>query len=244
MSLGVLFTSPTFAIDLLPGRPSGAATDPLSIVRFSDVRAGHIELLNDNEIQQLSVQGAYVFDPTLKINYDVNYQRKKFNGSRESDFKDLRIQPIYFPKTLNWGGVIYRPAVGLELRIDYANIDDAIGTGVEQLGALVGLQVLLSRRNRMTIIVDHRRSISGRPLTQSEMHLVAVHSITRYDVWGAVDFSYLVNHDRDDAFVSFVNIQVGHLFTKAIGVHLDYAVPLAGQDQFDYAIRATLRFLY
>ena len=104
-------------------RPDGAASDPLAVVTFTDLRVTSNDLEGGNERNVFSVEGAFVFHPKFKVNYDANYWRTDVAGSTESGWADLRIKPIYFPRARRWPGLIYRTAVGLDLRIDTGNVD-------------------------------------------------------------------------------------------------------------------------
>ena len=94
-----MLTGPVLAADPLPPRPNGAASDPLAVVTFTDLRVTSNDLEGGSERDIFSVEGAYVFHPKFKVNYDANYWRTDVTGPTESGWADLRIKPIYFPRT-------------------------------------------------------------------------------------------------------------------------------------------------
>jgi hypothetical protein len=176
----IMLTGPVVAADSLPPRPNGAASDPLAVVTFTDLRVTSNELEGGSERDVFSVEGAYVFHPKFKVNYDANYWRTDVTGSTESGWADFRIKPIYFPRTRIWRGLVYRTSIGLDLRIDTGNVDKGIGDGADQLGVLAGVQLLFSRRTRLSIIGEYRKSFDsepGRDLEQTILGLVGVRSI-------------------------------------------------------------------
>lgn len=243
----LLFSGVGVAADLPLTRPSGAASDPLAIVRFTDFRIASIQLADKNDREVLSIEGAYIFHPTFKVNYDANYWHTDVTGSDQTGLADIRIRPIYFPRTQRWRGFLFRTAIGMDLRLDGGNVDKGIGDGAHQLGVLAGLQLLFSRQSRISIVGEYRNSFhsdTDRDLEQTLLGLVGIHTFPSLKSWVAADLLFLVNHQDDHASTTTLKMQVGRSFTESTGAHLEALFPLAGQELFDYAIRLTLRVQY
>ena len=235
------------AADALPSRPSGAASDLLSIVRFTYLRTTTIQLRDGSDREVISVEGSYVFHPTFKVNYDANYWRTDVTGSDQTGWADSRIRPIYFPRTQRWRSLVYRTAVGMDLRLDAGNADKGIGSGAHQFGVLAGLQLLFSRQTRMSIVGEHRKAFASEPgydLEQTVLGVVGVHTFPTLKSWVATELIFVVNHEGDDTSTTTFKFQLGRSFTKTLGVHMDAVFPVAGRDFIDHAIRLTLRIQY
>ena len=243
----LMFPGTGIAADLPLTPPSGAASDPLAIVRFTDFRVSSIQLTDESDREVLSIEGAYIFHPTFKVNYDANYWRTDVTGSDQTGWADIRIRPIYFPRTQRWRGFLFRTAIGMDLRLDGGNVDKGIGDGAHQLGVLAGLQLLFSRQSRISIVGEYRNSFhtdTNRDLEQTLLGLVGVHTLPSLKSWVAADLVLLVNHEDDHASTTTLKMQAGRSLTKSIGAHMDALFPIAGQDLFDYALRLTLRVQY
>jgi hypothetical protein len=216
-------------------------------VTFTDLRVTSNDLEGGSERNVFSVEGAYVFHPKFKVNYDANYWRTDVTGSTESGWADFRIKPIYYPRTRRWRGLVYRSAVGLGLRIDTGNVDKGIGEGADQLGVLAGLQLLFSKRTRMSIIGEYRKSFDsepGRDLEQTLLGLVGIRSIPSIKSWVAANLIFVLDHENDDRSTTTINLQAGRSITPTLGAYLEALLPVAGQDVIDHALRLTLRLQY
>jgi len=242
-----LLTGAVVAAEPLLTRPGGAASDPLAVVTFTDLRLTSNDLEGGSERDVFSVEGAYVFHPKFKVTYDANYWRTDVTGSTESGWADFRTKAIYFPRTRLWQGLVYRTAVGLDLRIDTGNVDKGIGDGADQLGVLAGLQLLFSRQTRLSIFGEYRKSFDsepGRDLEQTVLGLVAVRSIPSVKSWLAANLIFVLDHENDGASTTTINLQAGRSFTPTLGAYLEALLPVAGRDVIQNAVRLTLRIQY
>ena len=173
--------------------------------------------------------------------------RRTISGPSRSGWAAFPIQPLSFPRTRLRQGWAYRTAVGADLRLSADNTDAGIGEGADQLGLLAGLQLLFSRRTRLSITGEYRKSFRSEArfdVEQTELGVTGVRSIPSHQAWVSAQVIYLFNHTQRDDSTSTLDLQIGRLFTPKLGFHIDYFLPLAGLDIVDQGFRLILRIRY
>ena len=109
----VLLTSQAWAAD----EPAETASNPLAKGRNTDLRYQAFDVDDQSHQQTVSIEGAFMALPDLKIKYEAHYSETDVTGSSERGWEQFSLKGIYFPKEGKWGKWGYRVAVGLEHRV-------------------------------------------------------------------------------------------------------------------------------
>jgi hypothetical protein len=217
------------------------ASNPLAAVNNTDIRWQYFDL-DGPELNDLSVDGAYMLNPKLKLKYDLHYWNTDVTGSSESDWESLHLKPIYFPAEGEWGSWKYRLAVGIEWILDFGNEDKGIGSGSDQLAPLVGLAFM--RGNSVLVpLVQHFVEYDGPDVNQTAFRLIAIQSLSN-NFWGKLDAKIPVDWENDNAIPATIEVQVGKMFTPSLGTYLDGLVGIGGDRPYDWGVGVGMRFNY
>ena len=100
------------------------ASNPLAAVNNTDIRWQHFDLGDGQSLDDISVDGAFMAMPTLKIRYELHYARASV-GDMDSTYLDtLVLKGIWFPKQgVTDSGLKYRVALGLDWITDLGGED-------------------------------------------------------------------------------------------------------------------------
>ena len=234
----VLLTSQAWAAD----EPAENASNPLAKGRNTDLRYQAFDVDDQSHQQTVSIEGAFMALPDLKIKYEAHYSETDVTGSSERGWEQFSLKGIYFPKEGRWGKWGYRVAVGLEWLIDGGNSDLGIGTGADQLGPFVGLALTPRQGTTLIPLIQHFESYRGADVSVTAARLIAMQTLSRAS-WIKLDGIFPYDWDRD-AVPANIELQYGRNLSNSLALFVDGLVGLGSDRPYDYGFGVGVRFIY
>jgi len=219
------------------------ASNPLAAVNNTDIRYKY-KWVDDSDLQDAYVEGAYTVTPDLKLKYEIHYNSTDITGTRHNEFERTSLKAIYFPSKarLNetWG---VKTAVGLEWIVDFRNSSKGIGGGADQLAPLVGLAFSNSQTGLALIpLVQHYESYSGNDYSQTSMRLIALQPFAQ-DYWAKMDLK--VPYDWDQKrWPASAELQLGYNIRPGLAAYTDLMTGVGPDRLYDFGLGVGLRFNY
>ena len=220
------------------------ASNPLAAVTNTDLRAKYFDL--DGDIRRdYYVDGATMVTPNLKLKYELHYWNTNVTGSGEKDWESLHLKPIYFPEEMigKLGEWKYKLAVGGEVIVDFGNDDKGIGSGSDQIAPLVGL-ALNKGDTSLIPLVQHYTEYSGPDVNKTSFRLIFLQAFPDHDMWFKLDNKVPVDWENDNEIPASIELQLGKMFSPALGTYVDWLVGVGGDRDYDWGVGAGLRYNY
>ena len=219
------------------------ASNPLAAVTNTDLRAQYFDL-DGPERRDYWVDGADMLTSNLKLKYELHYWDTDVTGSSESDWESLHLKPIYFPEKMvgKLGEWKYKVAIGGELIIDFGNEDKGIGSGSDQIAPLLGFAMV--RGDTVLVpLVQHFVEYDGPDVNTTSFRMIAIQSFPN-KYWGNLDAKVPVEWENDNEIPATFEVQLGKMFTPAIGTYVDGLVGIGGHKPYDWGVGVGVRFKY
>lgn len=219
------------------------ASNPLSKSTNTDLKVKYLELTNDRERFEYTVDGSFMLNPKLKIKYELHYWDTDVTGQDESDFESVHLKAIYFPKD----GVIktwkYRLAGGVEWIYDFDNANKGIGSGSDQISPFLGI-ALASEGGLMLIpLVQHYTEYDGPDVNMTAFRVIAMQSFSDH-WWGKLDLKIPFDWENDNEIPASAELQIGKMLTPQFGLYLDSLFGIGCDRPYDYGVGFGIRFKY
>lgn len=220
------------------------ASNPLARVKNTDVRWKYFDKANDGgRINDYYVDGAFMINPKIKIKYELHYWETNTTGSSKSGFESALVKLIYFPKEgILDNGVKYRLAVGMDLVVDFDNVDKGIGMGADQIGPFAGIALALPSGLSLIPLVQHSVSFNGEDVNTTTARLIALQPLPR-QMWLKVDV--ILPYDwENDTLPGKAELQFGMNVNRNVALYVDGIAGL-GHDRFvDWGVGVGVRIKY
>jgi hypothetical protein len=217
------------------------ASNPLAAVNNTDLRVQYFDL-DGSDRSDYWVDGAYMLSSKLKLKYELHYWSTDVTGSRESDFEEFRVKPIYFPTQGKWGSWNYKLALGAEWVVGFGNEDKGIGTGSDQIAPLAGL-ALVKGNTVLVPLVQHFLSYDGPDVNTTAFRLIAIQSLPNA-FWGKLDAIVPVEWENDNAVPATAEVQLGKMFTSSVGLYVDGLFGVGDDKPYDWGVGVGFRLNY
>ena len=220
------------------------ASNPLASVTNTDLRLQYLDLANGlGRVNDLFVDGAFMINPKLKIKYELRYWETNVTGFSESGFESAVVKVIYFPKEgILDNGIKYRLAVGLDLIVDFDNLDKGIGMGADQIGPFAGIALALPSGMTVIPLVQQFLSVSGEDVNITAARVIALQPLPR-QMWLKADL--ILPYDWEtDTVPAQAELQFGINVNRKVALYVDAIVGVGGDKLFDWGVGAGLRIKY
>ena len=226
------------------GKQHENASNPLAAVNNTDVRVQYLDLEDDAERYDFYLlDGSYMLFPKLKLKYELHYWDTDVTGSSENDWESFHLKPIYFPKEGKFGTWKYRLAVGVEWILDFGNEDKGIGSGSDQIAPLFGVALMPGGGLVLVPLVQHFVEYDGPDVNTTAFRLIGVQSLPS-QFWVKLDAKLPVDWENDNEIPATVEVQLGKMFTPAIGTYIDGLFGIGGDRPYEWGVGLGVRFNY
>ncbi len=232
------------------GALAGAeASNPTAAVNFQDIRYRYFDLRSGRQKHSFETEGAFVPHPRLKLTNELRGNYTDQGGSWEADVEELKLKAISLTDMMPFG-VKAKFALGLEWLKDLGDFDEGTGTGSDQLAPLVGVGWLPTERDFVITLVQYFHSYdesSNAPTVRvTGPRLIYIRAIPQIQGWAKVDYKMAIDHKRSDDFTSTLELQVGTMFNRRIGMYAEF---LVGNDildtrAYDFGAGLAVRLMY
>ena len=222
---------------------AAAASNPLSSASNLDFRLDYFDLDGSKDRIDISVRGATLLHPKVKLAFEVHYWSTDITGTTEDDWERVVIRPIYFIKDVKlsdrWG---MRLATGVEFSFDAGNADKGIGSGSDQIAPLFGI-AFNNRDSGLTLIpfVQQFLSYDGPSVNITAFRLIALQPLPD-SMWLRLDTKLPFDWENDTVPASF-EVELGKMF-EGWGVYGTGFVGIGGDRLYDWGVGAGVRFSF
>ena len=220
------------------------ASNPLSIVNFTDVRY-HYQTSDIEDKNRLFIEGALVATSRLKIIYDISYSQTDRSGEDEADFETLAISPVYYgfdgKLSEKW---YFRSNFGFDWTYDFGNEDKGIGSGADSIGPRIGFG-LTNLESAVTVaaILQHTQSYNGS--SDIEASTLSITSIRQFRKAGWISSNVVIIRDWEyNAWRSSLSLQAGYSFDNGKAIYVNGMAGIGRDRLFDVGAGLGLRFYY
>jgi len=220
------------------------ASNPLSIVNYTDVRYQH-HTGDIEDVNRLFIEGALVATPRLKIIYDLSYSQTDRSGEDEADFETLGISPVYFgfdgKLSEKW---YFRSNFGFDWTYDFGNDDKGIGSGADTIGPRIGIG-LANLESEVTagVILQHTQSYNGN--SDIEATTLSITTVRQFRKAGWISSNVVVIRDWEyNAWRSSFSFQAGYGFDNGKAIYVNGMAGIGRDRLFDVGAGLGLRFYY
>ena len=231
------------------GVAGAAASNPTAAVNYQDIRYRYFDLRNGRQKHSFETEGAFVLHPRLKLTNELRGNYTDRGGSWEADVEELKLKAISLTDMMPFG-VKAKFALGLEWLKDLGDFDEGTGTGSDQLAPLVGVGWLPTERDFVITLLQYFHSYdesSNAPTVRvTGPRLIYIRAIPQIQGWAKVDYKMAIDHKRSDDFTSTLELQVGTMFNRRIGMYAEF---LVGNDildtrAYDFGAGLAVRLMY
>ncbi|MCZ6834929.1 MAG: hypothetical protein O7G85_04075 [Planctomycetota bacterium] len=198
--------------------------------------------LSGSQTHDVSVEGATMLHPKIKLVYEVHYFFTDITGSDEDNWESIHIKPIWFPvdKKLSdeW---MMRVAVGAEYIHSFDNVDQGIGFDSEIIAPLFGL-AFAKPSQRLTLIplVQHFMSFQGTSVNLTAFRLIALQSLPD-SCWIKLDAKFLVDwHYETESMAN--EIEFGKMLNPNFGLFCTALFGVGNDRTLDWGVAVGVRF--
>ena len=219
------------------------ASNPLAKVKNTDLRLQHFDLGN-GDLNQASVEGAFMANDQLKIKYELYYQHAKAFGLSEHDFDSSVIKLIYFARDKKVEGTSYRLALGLDWVKDLSNDDNqVIGLGSDLVGPFAGLSISYNSGITLIPLVQHYVGYSGDDYNVTAFRLIGMKPLPGKS-WLKLDAKAPIDWENDKNVPANVEFQYGQTMSNGIGLFGDLLIGVGSDKPYNWGLGIGLRFNY
>jgi hypothetical protein len=225
-------------------RTLGNASNPLSLVNFTDVKyqyqTGDIE-----DVNRLFIEGALVPTSRLKIIYDLSYNQTDRSGEDEADFETLGISPVYFgfdgKLSEKW---YFRSNFGFDWTYDFGHDDKGIGSGADTIGPRIGFGLAnLESEVTAAAVLQHTQSYNGS--SDIEATTLSITTVRQFRKAGWISSNVVIIRDWEyNAWRSSFSLQAGYGFGNGKAIYVNGMAGLGRDRLFDVGAGLGLRFNY
>jgi hypothetical protein len=217
------------------------ASNPLASTSHMDLQWKYKDL-DGPERNDFSLDGTVVLNPKLNLKYELHYWDTDESGSSKNNWESLHLKPIYLPTKGNWGAWKYKLGIGAEWIVGLGNEDEGIGSGSDQVGSGVGLE--LKRGNTvLTQLLEHFVEYDGPDVNKTIFHLIAFQSLPN-DYWGKLDSKITVDWEDDQTIPASLKLELGKNFSPCFGAYVDALVGIGDHRSYDWGLGVGVRFNY
>jgi hypothetical protein len=146
-------------------------------------------------------------------------------------------------------GLIQRAVIGAELFLNSGDAEDGTGLGTNQIAPFFGL-MLSPRRIRSLLNVclfQYFNSFGGeKGAPDKEIFAYRNLVIKRWSAgfWTLLDPIFQWNFENDDDFSVYAKLQAGRMFSKQVGLALEYGLEIEEEAGANYNVEFLLRYIY
>lgn len=210
-----------------------AASDPTASVNFQDIRYRYFDLEGSSHKNSFEAEGAYVFNPRLKLSHKLIGVETDVTGKSEADFSELSLKPIFLTPMKPFG-INAKFAVGVEWLKDLGDFDEGTGSGTDQIAPLAGIGWLPTEEDFVITLVQYFHSYDedngASQVNKTGPRLIYIRSLPSIKGWAKVDFKGVIDHEDGDDFTETLELQLGKMITPTVGI---YGELLLGDTVFD-----------
>lgn len=245
LALGIALTCPPAKAETQEPAGGENASDPLAKVRNTDLRWQYFDLddPNDSRRHDISLDGSLMLHPKLKLKYELHYWETDITGKSENDLESLHVKPIFFPTEGKWGSWKYRTAIGVEWILDFGNDGEGIGSGADQIAPLIGVALIPRPGTTLIPLAQHFVDYNGEDVSQTAFRLIGLQKLP-HQFWAKVDAKVPIDWENDNEVPASLELQVGKMLTRSIGVYVDGLFGIGGDKPYDTGFGLAVRVLY
>ncbi len=223
-----------------------AASDPTAAVNFQDLRYRYFDLGRGRESHSFETEGGYAFNPRFKITNKLIGVNTDRGGSYETDFQLFTLKAIHLTPMKPFG-INAKFAVGGEWLKDLGDFDKGTGSGTDMIAPLVGVGWLPTDKDYVITLVQYFHSYSedsgAGKVRQTGPRLIYIRAIPDIRGWAKADWKGVIDHENDEEFSSTIELQLGHMFTRRIGIYGEFLSEI-DSDEYDWGVGLGLRIMY
>jgi len=239
--MSIISTASVSSEEMKSGKGENAS-NPLAAVNNTDIKYQYFDL-DGPERNDFWVDGAYMLHPKLKVKYELHYWDTDVTGSSESDFESLRLMAIYFPTQGKWGEVKYRVGTGLQLILDFDNVDKGIGSGSDQIAPFAAIAIMPGGGLVLIPLVQHFADYDGPDVSQTAFRMIAIQSLPNKFLV-KLDAIVPIDWEHDNAVPATANFQLGKMFSPAFGAFIDSFAGVGADRPYEWGAGVGIRLMY
>ena len=218
------------------------ASNPLAKVKNTDLRWQYFDT-NGNHINDVSIEGAFMANDSLKIKYELHYWETDLSGSSEQNLESTTLKAIYFPKDIQGDGRNYRIAAGIDWIVDHGDADKSIGSGSDQLAPFLGLAIAYESGLSVIPLVQHFSDYDGKTVNTTAFRAIVMMPLPEKS-WLKLDAKVPIDWENDKEIPATAELQLGRTYRKGVGAFADFLVGLGSDRPYDWGLGAGIRFSY
>jgi len=218
------------------------ASNPLAKVKNTDLRWQYFDT-GDGHINDVSIEGAFMANDSLKIKYELHYWETDLSGSSEQNLESTTLKAIYFPKDIQGDGRNYRVAAGIDWIVDHGDEDKGIGSGSDQFAPFLGLAIAYESGLSIIPLVQHFSNYNGNTVNTTAFRAIVMKPLPEKS-WLKLDAKVPIDWENDNAIPATLELQLGRTYSKRIGAFADLLVGLGSDRPYDWGLGAGIRFNY
>lgn len=221
------------------------ASNPLAKANNTDIRWQYLDhVAGQGHVNDISIDGATMLTPKLKLKYELHYWETDVTGSSEKDWESVVLKAIYFPKQGELGdGVQYRVAVGMDLIFDFNNQDKGIGQDADQIGPFLGLALGFDTGTLLIPLVQHFVNYNGSDVNLTAFRVIALQALPE-QTWLKLDLKVPVDWEHDNKVPASGELQFGKNINNHLALYADVLGGIGGDRPFDWGAGAGIRIKY
>ena len=217
---------------------AGAASDPTAKVNFQDIRFRSIDLGEGKDRQWYNTEGGYMVSKNFKLINELHYWDTDITGKNESSLESFHLKGIYITSGPQIGNVKSRFALGAEWIKELGDAADGTSSGTDQIAPLTGFAWQLSKTDTMITLVQYFRSYSEESgveqVSRTGPRIIYLHSFPAKRAWLRIDDKFVIDHKNDNHTSNTLEVQLGKMLTKKLGVYADALYNTGGFHQYDW----------
>ncbi len=154
-------------------------------------------------------------------------------GESEADLSELSLKPIFLTPMKPFG-IKARLALGFEWLIDLGESSEGTGSGTDQIAPLAGVGWLLTDEDFIITLAQYFHSYDEDDrvddVRRTGPRLIYIRTLPAIKGWAKVDFKGQIDHEDGDDFTQTLELQLGTMITRTVGI---YGELLLGDAVFD-----------
>ncbi len=147
-------------------------------------------------------------------------------------------------------GIKAKYALGVEWLKDLGSSRDGTGTGADQIAPLVGIGWVPTEADFIVTLVQyfHSYDTDGRTdkVRATGPRVIWIRSLPSLGGWFKADYKAQIDHEDSDDYTSFLELQLGKMFTPRFGVYAEWFLgdDVFTTNAFEMAAGVGVRFMY
>lgn len=218
-------------------------SNPLAAVSNLDLIGQYLDLGDDYERYDYSLEGATMLHEKIKLKYELHYWDTDVTGKSENDWEKLIIKPIFFVREGVYRETKYRLAVGFDWAHDFDNADKGVGRGSSTIAPFVGLALKATEKMTLIPLVQHFVSYDGDSVNETSFRLIGIKRLPQ-QMWVKLDAKLPVDWHNDESVPASAELQWGKMFNARFGTFVDGLVGIGGDRSYDYGFGIGVRTMF